>query len=295
MTGAIAPLTDLSRWARGDLLVIVLLVLGAILLTRLAQWLRGWIIRRIEAHASETDELVRSESAKHRQVVAQVVTWATLAVIYLVTAVLIVQRLGVPLAGLVAPAALLSAALGFGLQRFVQDIAAGFFITGEKQYGFGDVIRIATAGVSQPVTGTVEDVTLRVTRIRSVSGEVITTPNGQIIQVTNLSRDWARAVIDVPVPAAIDLSHVTDILRRVGEDAYGDDRLRKLLLDPPSVMGVEKIEVGTFSVRMVARTLPGKQFDVGRELRARVALAFRREGINVAAELDTSRATGGAS
>ena len=295
MTGAIAPLTDLNRWARGDLLVIVLLVLGAILLTRLAQWLRGWIIRRIEAHASETDELVRSESAKHRQVVAQVVTWATLAVIYLVTAVLIVQRLGVPLVGLVAPAALLSAALGFGLQRFVQDIAAGFFIPGEKQYGFGDVIRIATAGVSQPVTGTVEDVTLRVTRIRSVSGEVITTPNGQIIQVTNLSRDWARAVIDVPVPSAIDLSHVTGILKRVGEEAYGDDRLRKLLLDPPSVMGVEKIEVGTFSVRMVARTLPGKQFDVGRELRARVALAFRREGVNVAAELDPGRATGGAS
>ena len=72
-------------------------------------------------------------------------------------------------------------------------------------------------------------------------------------------------------------------------------RLRRMLLDPPSVMGVEKIEVDTFSVRMVARTLPGKQFEVGRELRARVASAFRREGIIVAAELDTGRSTGGAS
>src|SRR5205814_8033946 len=96
-----------------------------------------------DARESETDELVRSEAAKHRHVVAQVVTWSVLAVIYVVTAVLIVERLGVPRAGLVAPAALLSAALGFGLQRFVQDIAAGFFITGERQYGFGDVIRIA--------------------------------------------------------------------------------------------------------------------------------------------------------
>ena len=200
-----------------------------------------------------------------------------------------------PLAGLVAPAALLSAALGFGLQRFVQDIGAGFFITGERQYGFGDVVTIATAGVTQPVTGTVEDVTLRVTRLRTVSGEVITTPNGQIIQVTNLSRDWARAVIDVPVPSAVNVSHVTDILRRVGEEAYSDDRLRKMMLDPPTVMGVEKIEVDTFSVRMVARTLPGIQFEVGRELRARVASAFRREGIIVSAELDTGRATGGAS
>ena len=295
VTGTIAPLDDVSRWARGDLLVIVLLVLGAILLTRLADWLRGKIIAHIDAGARETDELVRSEASKHRQVIAQVVTWGTLAVIYVVTAVLIVQRLGVPLAGLVAPAALLSAALGFGLQRFVQDIGAGFFITGERQYGFGDVVTIATAGVQQPVTGTIEDVTLRVTRLRTVSGEVITTPNGQIIQVTNLSRDWARAVIDVPVPAAIDVSHVTEILRRVGEEAYSDDRLRKMLLDPPTVMGVEKIEVDTFSVRMVARTLPGIQFEVGRELRARVASAFRREGIIVAAELDTGRATGGAS
>ncbi|HEY5990565.1 MAG TPA: mechanosensitive ion channel family protein [Streptosporangiaceae bacterium] len=275
--------------------MIVLLILGAMLLTRLAQWVRGQVTARVDAQASEADELVRSETAKHRHVVAEVVTWTTLAVIYVVTAVLIVQRLGVPLAGLVAPAALLSAALGFGLQRFVQDIGAGFFITGERQYGFGDVVRIAAADVTQPVTGTVEEVTLRVTRIRSVSGEVITTPNGQIVQVTNLSRDWARAVIDVPVPTAVDVSQVTDILRRVGDDAYNDEALRKVLLDPPTVMGVEKIEVDTFSVRMVARTLPGKQFDVGRELRARVASAFRREGIHVATELDTGRSTGGAS
>ena len=275
--------------------MIVLLVLGAILLTRLAIWVRGLVIAQIDAHAIESDELVRSEAAKHRQVVAQVVTWAVLAVIYVVTAVMVVQRLGVPLAGLVAPAALLSAALGFGLQRFVQDIAAGFFITGERQYGFGDVVRIEATGVSEPATGTVEDVTLRVTRLRSVSGEVITTPNGQIVQVTNLSRDWARAVLDVPVPSSVDVSHVTDILRGVGQDAYSDDRLRKLMLDPPTVMGVERIEVDTFSVRMVARTLPGTQFEVGRELRARVASAFRYEGINVSADLETGRATGGAS
>jgi small-conductance mechanosensitive channel len=295
LTGAIAPLADLSGWVRGNLLVIVLLVLGAVLLTRLADWIRGRIMARIDARVSESDELVRSEAAKHRHVVAQVVTWTALAVIYIVTAVLVVQHLGVPLAGLVAPAALLSAALGFGLQRFVQDIGAGLFITGERQYGFGDVVRIAVSGVAQPVTGTVEDVTLRVTRLRSVSGEVITTPNGQIAQVTNLSRDWARAVLDVPVPSAIDVSHVTDVLRRVGQNAYGEDRLRKMMLDPPTVMGVEKIEVDMFSVRMVARTLPGVQFDVGRELRARVASAFRYEGINVSADLDTGRATGGAS
>jgi moderate conductance mechanosensitive channel len=293
--GAIAPLDDLDQWARGDLLEIVLLVLGTILLTRVAEWVRNLVVAQIDAHARETDELVRSEAAKHRHVVAEVVTWTFLAVVYVVTAVLVVQRLGVPLAGLVAPAAILSAALGLGLQRFVQDIGAGFFITGERQYGYGDVIKISVTGIPQPAVGTVEDVTLRVTRIRSVSGEVIITPNGQITQVTNLSRDWARAVIDVPVPTAIDVSRVTDILKRVGEEAWKDERLHKMMLDPPTVMGVEAIEIDTFSVRMVARTLPGMQFDVGREIRARVASAFRYEGINVSADLDTGRPSGTAS
>jgi len=81
----------------------------------------------------------------------------------------------------------------------------------------------------------------------------------------------------------------------VGDETYRDDKLRRLMLDLPTVMGVERIEVDTFSVRVVARTLPGAQFEVGRELRARVAAAFRREGINVSAALDTGRATGGAS
>ncbi|HLI42188.1 MAG TPA: mechanosensitive ion channel family protein [Streptosporangiaceae bacterium] len=291
---AIAPLSDFSGWARGDLLVIVLLVLGAILFTRLADWARGRIVARIDAHEAAADELVRSEAAKHRHVVAQVVTWSMLAVVYVVIAVLVIQHLGVPLGSLVAPAALISAALGFGLQRFVQDIGAGFFITGERQYGFGDVVRISVAGVPEPATGTVEEVTLRVTRIRSVSGEVITTPNGQIVQVTNLSRDWARAVVDVPVPVSVDVGHATEVLRRIGREAYADERLRRMMLDPPTVMGVEQMDVDKFSLRMVARTLPGVQFDVGRELRARVASAFRAEGIIVAAELDTGRATGAA-
>jgi moderate conductance mechanosensitive channel len=292
LTGAIAPLSDFSIWARGNLLVIVLLILGAALLTRFATWVQGRVVRRIDARSAAADELVRSEAAKHRHVAAQVVTWCVLAVIYVVTAVLIVERLDVPLAGLVAPAALISAALGFGLQRFVQDIGAGFFITGERQYGFGDVVRISVAGVAAPAVGTVEEVTLRVTRIRSESGEVIITPNGQIIQVTNLSRDWARAVLDVPVPSSVDVGHASEVLQRVGREVYADDRLQKMMLDEPTVMGVEKIEVDTFAIRMVARTLPGMQFDVGREIRARVASAFRREGILVSAELDTGNPTG---
>jgi len=285
------PLSDALLWLRGSGLEIVLLVLGAVLLTRFATWLGGVITARIDANAVGGDALVRSEEAKHRHALTQVLTWASLVVVYCVTAVLIVQKLGVPVTGLVAPAAVAGVALGFGAQRLVQDLLAGFFIITERQYGYGDAISISIPGIPAGVIGTVEDVTLRVTTMRTQDGEVIITPNGSIVQLTNLSRGWARAVVDVPVPVSIDVNRVSDILRRVGDEAFADEGLHPLLLDPPSVMGVQSIEVDQFQVRVVARTLPGKQFDVGRALRARIAAAFLREGIHVSTALNTAEPT----
>ena len=284
-------LSDALLWLRGSGLEIVLLVLGAVLLTRFATWLGGLITARIDANASGGDALVRSEEAKHRHALTQVLTWASLVLVYCVTAVLIVQKLGVPVTGLVAPAAVAGVALGFGAQRLVQDLLAGFFIITERQYGYGDVISISIPGIPAGVIGTVEDVTLRVTTVRTQDGEVIITPNGSIVQLTNLSRGWARAVVDVPVPVSVDVNRVSDILRRVGDEAFADEGLHPLLLDPPSVMGVQSIEVDQFQVRVVARTLPGKQFDVGRALRARIAAAFLREGIHVSTALNTAEPT----
>lgn len=290
MTLAVAPLSDIDAWVRSDLLLIVLYVVGAVLLARFVAWMSAKVIRRIDAEAGGTDALVRSEAEKHRHAVAQVVTWVTIVLIYCVATVLVVQRFGVPLAGLVAPATVAGVALGFGAQRIVQDILAGFFLIAERQYGFGDVVRIAASGASAPVTGTVEEVTLRITRLRSANGEVVIVPNGQIVHVTNLSRDWARAVIDVPVPVAADISRVNDVLHDVGVAAYADEKLRPLLLDPPTVMGVESLTVEELQVRVVARTLPGRQFEVGRALRARIALAFRDAGLTVGPGLTATEA-----
>jgi moderate conductance mechanosensitive channel len=279
-------LDAISEWARGQGLEIVLLIIGAILLTRLITWLRDKITSRIDANARETDALVRSEAAKHRHALAQVITWTTMVVIYCATAVLVAERLGIPLTSLVAPAAVAAVALGFGAQRIVQDLLAGFFIITERQYGFGDLVRLAVPSVPGAM-GTVEDVTLRVTTVRTADGEVVITPNGQINQVTNLSRGWARAVVDVPVPATVDVNRVSDLLHKIGEEAYEEPELRQLLLDPPAVMGVQSIDVTQFQIRLVARTLPGMQFDVGRMLRARVAAGLLREGISLPASVET--------
>ena len=289
---SVRPLPDIATWARGNGLEIVLLVTGAMMLTRVVTWLGARITDRIDAHARETDAVVRSEAAKHRHALAQVITWAALVLIYSATAVAVAARLGIPVTSLVAPAAVAAVALGFGAQRVVQDILAGFFIITERQYGFGDLVRLSIPALGEPATGTVEDVTLRVTTVRTANGEVVITPNGQISQVTNLSRGWARAVIDVPVPAAADVNRVSDLLRQIGGEAYQEPDLRRLLLDPPAVMGVQSIDVDHFQVRMVARTLPGKQFDVGRILRARIAAGLRREGIHLPTVLDTAAPSG---
>lgn len=155
-----------------------------------------------------------------------------------------------------------------------------------RQYGFGDLIRISSLGATTGVTGTVEDVTLRVTNIRTVDGEVVIIPNGQINQVTNLSRDWARAVVDVPLPATADIARVNSTLQDVGQHVYADESLRPLMLDTPTVMGVDRIEVDSFSIRVVARTLPGKQFVISRVLRARIATALQVEGIALSSDLE---------
>jgi small-conductance mechanosensitive channel len=280
---AIAPLTDVSVWLRSSGLEIVLLVLGALLVARFVTWAGRRITGRIDAAATDEDALVRSEAAKHRHAVAQVLTWLVIAFIWCVTGVQILERLGVPVASLVAPAAVLGAALGFGAQQLVRDLLAGIFIILERQYGFGDVVHISAVGFEGAI-GTIEEVALRTTRLRTPDGEIVIVPNGQIVQVTNLSRDWARAVVDVPLPVGVDVVRASELLRKVGAEAFEDEALRPLLLDAPTVMGVESLEVGQLSLRMVARTLPGKQFEVARELRARVAVAFQREGVVAPAE-----------
>lgn len=286
-------MSDFETWLRGSGLEIVLLVLGAVLLARFATWVGRKITERMDAASTHGDALVRSEAAKHRRALAQVLTWVSIAVIWSVAGVLVLTRLGLPIASLVPSAAVIVAALGFGAQQLVRDLLAGLFIITERQYGYGDLVRIAAAGIEE-ATGTIEEVALRTTRLRTLTGEVVTVPNGLIVEVTNLSRDWARALVDVPLPAGVDVARATEVLRKVGAEAFADQTLRPLLLDEPTVMGVESLEVGQVNLRMVARTLPGRQFDVARELRVRVAVAFQREGIVGPAGPTAERNTGGA-
>ena len=278
-----ADLSDLSRWFRGNGLEIVLLITGSILLSRLIRLIGNRTINVIDQ--TPTDELVASEMAKHRHALAEVITWVLIVIVYFSAGVLVLTRFNVPTSTLTAPAAALGVALGFGAQRIVADLLSGFFMIAERQFGFGDEIRISAPGSTAGVVGVVEDITLRVTRLRTLEGELLIIPNGEIRQVTNLSREWARAVVDIPIPTGTDMDHVNETLTQVGDAAFGDEELQSLLLEPPVIMGVQSIGPGYLMVRVTARTLPGKQFAVGRALRARIAVALLNDGIDVSSAL----------
>jgi small-conductance mechanosensitive channel len=295
MAGASAaqPWQDIWRgnirdWILTKGLHIVLLLIGAVLAARFVNWAARKVTQHLDIGFAESDALVRSEASKHRQAVAAVISWVTIVLIAIGVIVEITGILQISVRGLVAPATVLGAALGFGAQQLVKDLLAGFFIIAEKQYGFGDLVELTIMGSSNDATGTVENVTLRVTKLRSPDGEVFTVPNGQIVKSVNLSKDWARAVVDVPVPTSADLNLVNEVLHQVCEHARDDEVLGELLLDAPTVMGVESIQVDTVNLRLVARTLPGKQFEVGRHLRVLVVRALARAGVVTPADANST-------
>ncbi len=223
--------------------------------------------------------LVASEALKRSRAISEALEWVAVALTYFIVGLLVFDWLGIPLTTLVAPATVVGIGLGFGAQQMVGDLLAGFFLFAEHQFAFGDVIRLSMPGQNTGVTGTVEELTLRVTKIRTAQGELVVVPNSALRQVTNLSKDWSRAVIDIPVLVTEDLERVTDILKAVVATMDATPEWHDLLLGPPVVAGVESIEVGYVQLRLIARTLPGRQFEVAREIRLRAALALREAGI----------------
>ena len=259
-----------------------MLVLGAGLIIRFAHWVGAVRRRSIDTRIKASIEVgdVVAEGEKRSRAVSEAVEWVVVALTFFIATILALEQLGVPLTTLVAPATVIGIGLGFGAQQMVGDLLAGFFLFAERQYAFGDVIRLSVPGSAQSVTGTVEEITLRVTKLRTAQGELVIVPNSAMRQVTNLSKDWSRAVIDIPVPVDEDLEAVTHLLRDVIDTMADDPAWRGLIIGDPVVAGVESIEVGYVQLRLIARTLPGKQFEVGREIRLRAATALRGAGIS---------------
>jgi small conductance mechanosensitive channel len=193
------------------------------------------------------------------------------AAIWSVAALMVLDQVGVDLAPLLAGAGIAGIAIGFGAQSLVKDFLSGLFILLEDQYGVGDTVTLTDT------TGVVEDVTLRVTRLRSVDGTVWFVPNGEIRKVGNASMEWNRAIVDVLVPYEADLAKVEQAIRAAAADLATDPEWQDDILEEPEYWGVHATSPEGRTVRVVVKAAPRRQAAVGRELRGRITERFRTE------------------
>lgn len=194
----------------------------------------------------------------------------TIVVIAALTILAVVQ---VPLAPLLASAGVGGIALAFGAQSVVKDFLSGIFMIMEDQYGVGDIIDVGE------VTGTVEEVALRITRLRDPGGRVWYVRNGEILRVGNLTQGWSTALVDIPIAVTEDPGKAIAVLEKVADEAQDDDAFKGVLLERPFVAGVDSVTATATTLRIIAKTPPNQHWGVQRTLLERSLKAFAEAGI----------------
>ena len=254
--------------------IVVIVVVGA-----LASRILGRLARRaVEAMAGITPARMVSDRGDQRARTLAAVTGSVVRiVVWTIAGLTILGVVGINLGPLIAGASILGVAVGFGAQSLVRDFLSGFFILVEDQYGVGD--RISVTGSS----GTVESVTLRVTRMRGDDGSVWFVPNGEIRKVANATMGWQRSTVDVLLPRDADVGRALGVLEGVCQAVADDPAWAGDLLEGPQVLGVDSMSVDGVTIRLTARTAPGRQDPLARALRARVFDRFKAEAIPLAA------------
>ncbi len=231
--------------------------------------------KRAARTAELTDILMGERREQRAEAIGQLLRSAASLMIWSTALLLILTRLGVDVAPLLASAGVVGVALGFGAQTMVKDYLAGIFLIIEDQYGVGDVVDLGGA------VGTVEEVTLRTTRLRDMSGVVWYVRNGEINRVANRSQGWTMASIELPVAYDEDLDRIRSIIENIADDMDTDPAYDDVLLGRPEFAGVESVSGDAVFIRIVAKSAPEQQVVLAREIRERVKLAFDRAGVRV--------------
>jgi small-conductance mechanosensitive channel len=274
-----------------------LALIGLALLALFARWALHRVIDRVVSRAEEgvlpdrvtrmslgrshgdtgsaRDMVVSTRRVQRAQTMGSLLKSIVSGVVIAVAATMMLSELGVDVAPIVASAGIIGVALGFGSQTLVKDFLSGIFMIFEDQYGVGDVVDLGEA------SGTVEAVSLRVTRLRDVNGTVWYVRNGEILRVGNMSQNWARSVLDVNVGYREDLVRVRQVLRDIAHDLWEDDDFRGQIIEEPEVWGVESITPEGVVVRVTLKTAPMEQWAIAREMRERILARFAYEGIEI--------------
>ncbi|HEV2150572.1 MAG TPA: mechanosensitive ion channel domain-containing protein [Longimicrobiaceae bacterium] len=266
--------SDIFNWP--ELTATGLRVLAAFVVGWLAFWALKLLLRRIERSIEPSESGLLTVQEQRSKTLLSLVRSIGIVVIIVLMIFMVLGALGVNVGPLLAGAGVIGLAVSFGAQSLVKDIISGLFILFENQYAVGDVIRLDTG-----ISGAVERMTLRVVVLRDVFGVVHIVPNGEIKRVSNLTRTWSRVVLDVGVAYKEDVDRVMEVMRDVGREMYEDPEWKHFLVEEIVVPGVEAFAESSVNIRIMAKTVPLKQWDVGRELRRRLKRRFDAEGIEI--------------
>ncbi len=266
-------LAQSATWLIGRPLAILAILIGAGIVRWLASKAIDRVVSRAETAAIPGAKLTFNRRAQRAQSLGTLLKSITTTVVFGIAFVMALSEVGMDIAPILASAGVLGLAIGFGAQNLVKDFLSGVMMMVEDQYGVGDVVDLGEA------VGTVENVGLRVTRVRDIDGTVWYVRNGEILRVGNQSQNWARTVLDIGVSYSEDLGRVRGVLTEVAHSLWDDEDYKGVIIEEPEVWGVQNLAPDAVIVRVTLKTAPMQQWHVAREMRERIKARFDQEGI----------------
>ncbi len=261
-------LQNAKVWLLAGGLRIFLVILLAFVVLKVVKSTTRRIFERLSKNQDE-------EFKKRMNTLASLISFTLAASIMVISLVLVLGELGIDIGPILAAAGVVGLAVGFGAQQLVQDVISGFFIFLEDQIRVGDVVE--TAGKS----GLVEKVTLRMTILRDLSGNVHYIRNGRIDVVTNMTKDYSRYVFDIGVAYRENVDRVIEAIKAVDEDMRADPELGPAILEPIEILGLDRFADSAVIIRARTTTKPIMQWTVGREFNKRLKAKFDAGNIEI--------------
>jgi len=270
LTGYLAFL-NASQWGAPTIIALRVVAIAVV------AWIAGAVLARMIRifRVRIAGRLHDAEQVRRAETIGRVLRYLASVIVTLIAAVLILSELGVSVAPILGAAGVVGLAVGFGAQSLVKDYFTGFFLLLENQLTTGDVVRIADR------SGLVEDVTLRFVRLRDYDGNVHFIPNNLITSVTNMSRGFAQAVIDVGVAYREDTDAVVETMREVGRGMRADEAFATRILADLEIAGVERWDDSAVILRCRFKVAPLEQWGIRREFLRRLKKAFDAQGIEI--------------
>ena len=262
---------QLTRWLTESGARILLLILLAFAANRFA----ASVIRNAEHEIAAGDDLKTHERRKRLHTVGATGRRFFSILIWSAAVLMVLRELDVDITPVLTGAGIIGLAVGFGAQTLVKDIISGLFLIAEDQVRLGDVAEINGIG------GAVEEINLRTIVLRDLEGVVHTIANGEIRTLSNKSKDFSYYVIDIGVGYDDDTDRIVEVVRGVAQDLMQDPAFAPSILEPLEVLGVDAFKPSEVTLRFRIKTLPLRQWDVGRELRRRIKKAFDAQGISI--------------